>query len=200
MTTTCPVCNENTLSFCQLEANLSSSQCSKCGGVWISASQYEQWLKLHGENLAEKSPEEGVNLVSEETPKAKFCPDCKYILIKYKVGHDVGFSLNRCDHCGGIWFDKNEWQIMKSRNLHDDVHRVFSQAWQSVVRAEEHKAAMNEILRNQLGEADLNEIRRIKTWLQTHPKSAELYAYLLSDKDNSNKSRSVAGALSLGQK
>ena len=74
--------------------------------------------------------------------------------------------------------DKNEWEIMKSRNLHDDVHLVFSQEWQSAIRAEEHKAAMDEILRSQLGDADLNEIRRIKTWLQAHPRSAELFAYL----------------------
>ena len=187
----CPVCVENTLYFRELEANLHSSQCSKCNGVFISAYQYEEWLRLHGENLPEKPPDEGVKLVSGETPGAKFCPECKCMLMKYKVGHNLGFSLNRCGHCGGVWFDRNEWEILKSRNLHDDVHLMFSQAWQSAVRREESNAAMDEILRKQLGDADLAEIRRIKSWLQTHPRSAELYAYLVSDSDHANKSRSA---------
>jgi Zn-finger nucleic acid-binding protein len=182
MITTCPVCKESTLSNHELEPNLYSSQCRKCNGYWISADQYDKWMKLHGENLPEKPPEEGLNLLSGETTGARFCPECKYILIKYRVGHQVGFSLNRCGHCGGIWFDQNEWEIMKSRNLHDDVHLVFSEPWQSAIREEEHKAAMDDIWREQLGETDLSEIRRIKTWLDKHPKSGELRAYLLDNK------------------
>ncbi len=108
--------------------------------------------------------------------------------MKYKVGHGIGFSLNRCGHCGGVWFDKNEWEIMKSRNLNDDVHLVFSEAWQSAVRHEEHQNAMDEILRKQIGDEDLKEIQRVKTWLQGHPKSGELYAYLLSGREALSKS------------
>jgi hypothetical protein len=48
---------------------------------------------------------------------------------------------------------------------------------------------MEEILSDQLGEADLKEIRRIKLWLQTHPKSAELYAYLISDRNACDESK-----------
>jgi len=175
----CPVCKESKLSNLELEQNLQSSQCAKCNGIWISADQYDFWLKLHGENLPEKPPE-GPSLQSGETSAAKFCPECKYILMKYRIGHQVGFSLNRCGQCGGIWFDKNEWQIMKSRNLHDDVHLIFSQAWQSAIRADEHKAAMDAMWREQLGDADLAEIAKIKDWLDGHPKSAQLHAYLLS--------------------
>ncbi|CAN5247929.1 hypothetical protein BH10CYA1_BH10CYA1_09560 [soil metagenome] len=188
MITTCPGCKEDCLSQHELDENLHSSRCGKCKGVWVSSAQYEQWLKHHGANLPEKAPDANLNLVSGEAQGAKFCPECKYILIKYKVGHDVGFSLNRCGHCGGIWFDKNEWEIMKSRNLNDDVHFVFSEAWQSAVREEEHKTAMDEILRQRIGDADLKEIQRVKTWLQSHPKSSELYAYLLSGKEASRRS------------
>lgn len=188
MITTCPGCKEEGLSQHELEQDLHSSRCGKCNGVWVSSSQYQQWLKHHGENLPEKAPDAGVNLETNEAHGAKFCPECKYILLKYKVGHNVGFSLNRCGHCGGVWFDKNEWEIMKSRNLNDDVHLVFSEAWQSAVRAEEHNNAVDEILRKQIGDTDLKEIQRIKTWLQSHPKSAELYAYLLSGRETSSKS------------
>jgi Zn-finger nucleic acid-binding protein len=190
----CPVCKETALADRELEPNLNCSSCSNCGGSWISSSQYDQWLTVHGEKLPEKAPEEGVKLVSGEKAGIKFCPECKTYLVKYKVGHGVEFSLNRCGRCGGVWFDKNEWEIMKSRNLHDEVHLVFSQAWQSSVREDEHKAAMDEILGSQLGEADFKEVQRIRNWLKEHPKSAELYAYLLADSDAGKKSSTAASA------
>ncbi len=188
MTTTCPVCRqENTLAEQELEPNLNASQCRKCGGMWITSRQYETWLSLHGENLPEKPAEEGVKIVSGEVRGAKFCPDCQFILVGYKVGHEVGFSLNRCGHCGGIWFDKNEWEILKSRNLHDDVHLIFSQAWQSSIRTEERKTVLDEILREQLGDTDFTEIQRIKRWLQNHPNSMQLYSYLLSGREDAKR-------------
>lgn len=179
MPKTCPVCKEDTLSVKELEPKLFSSRCSKCDGVFISAEQYGQWLHLHGENLPEKPSEESMKIAPAESFGAKFCPECKFMLMKYKVGHKLSFAINRCSHCGGMWFDKNEWEVLKSRNLHDDIHFVFSHAWQSAVRAEEHQTAMDEILRREIGDADLEEIRRIRAWLHAHPRSAELYAYLL---------------------
>jgi Zn-finger nucleic acid-binding protein len=182
MITTCPVCREQTLTENQLEADLACLRCSKCNGSWVSVWQYDQWLSLQRENLPEKESDPTITLVSGETAGVRFCPGCNYLLIKYQIGHQVPFTLNRCGHCGGVWFDKNEWEILKSRNLHDDVHLVFSPTWQSAVRREEHKQAIDEILREQLGDDDLKEIQRIKAWLQRHPKSAELYAYLMPDR------------------
>jgi Zn-finger nucleic acid-binding protein len=186
MMKTCPISKRETLTPEMLEEFLRCSRCSDCGGVWIAALDYQEWLRHHGENLPEKPMEQGMNLVSGETHGPRYCPDCNWILMKYKVGHSINFSLNRCAHCGGMWFDQNEWDILKARNLHDDVHLVFSQQWQALVREEEHIAAVEACWRNQFGEADFKEIQRIKHWLQTHPKSAELYAYLL-DRDGARK-------------
>ena len=195
MIATCPVCKTGSLAEHTPEPNLRASQCSKCTGVWIGALHYEEWLKQHGENLPEKAPEAGIALTSGEKPGAKFCPECNFVLMKYKIGHDIGFSLNRCGQCAGIWFDQNEWEIMKSRNLHDDVHLVFSQGWQAAIRGDDHQAAMDEIWREQIGPSDFTEIRRIKAWLSKHPKQAELYAYLMSGREDKEKSeRSPAGS------
>lgn len=179
MISNCPICKENKFSLRELDSNLQANECGKCNGVFIGAMQYDQWLSRHGVNLPEKAPDKDVTLVTEESHSAKLCPECKYILIKYKVGHETGFAVNRCGHCGGMWLDKNEWESLKSRNLHDDINLMFSDTWQSKVRAEEHEKALDEIIRGQLGAADYEEIRRIKSWIQKHPKSNELYAYLL---------------------
>ncbi len=182
MTTTCPACKKETLAYHQLEANLGASKCTKCAGIWINSTQYEHWLNaLSQRPSTPASADGGVRLSSGERPKAKFCPQCKYILTKYKVGHGVDFSLNRCAHCGGMWFDQNEWEILASRNMHVNVHSIFSASWQQSVRSEEHQAAMTEIWRDLLGEADLAEIKRIKEWLQNHPQAPTLYAFLLGD-------------------
>lgn len=179
MITTCPVCKSETLSNNEQEPGLLCNKCGECGGVFISAEQYNQWLRAHGANLPEKPAQEQVELVSGETVGAKFCPQCRFMLMKYKVGHNVNFSLNRCGHCGGMWFDKNEWEILKSRNLHDDVHMVFSHSWQSKVRDDERVAFLDAALRKELGEEDFNEVRRIKGWMDSHPKSAQLFAFLM---------------------
>lgn len=182
MTSQCPVCSD-ALGNREIDTDLFASSCDKCGGMWLGAMQYENWRQKQAKGLDEKPADQSVQLTSGETPGARFCPQCKYVLMKYKVGHQTGFSLNRCGNCAGIWFDKNEWEILKSRNLHERVHMVFSQAWQSAVRAEQHRNAMDEFWRNELGDKDLTEIRRIKDWLAKHPKSAELYAYLLADRE-----------------
>lgn len=194
MVAKCPVCPAGTLSDHAPEPKLSAKKCNECTGIWIGALNYEGWLKEHGDTLPEKAPDATLTIQSGEKPGAKFCPECKYILMKYKVGHDIEFTLNRCGQCAGVWFDKNEWDILKARNLHDEVHLIFSQPWQAAIRAEEHEAAMEKIWRDQIGPSDLSEIRRIKNWLAKHPKSAELYAFLLAGRSEKPTERATVGA------
>lgn len=179
MVTVCPVCRDNTLGKNELETNLTASQCTKCGGTYIGSQDYDHWLSNSETNLPEKAADDdSIKLASGESTGPRFCPECKFVLTKYNVGRGTNFAANKCGHCGGMWLDKNEWEILKSRNLHDDLHLVFSDSWQSGNRAEEHNKAMAEIFREHLGE-DLEEISRIKTWLKSHPKSDALFAYLM---------------------
>lgn len=180
MASKCPVCREATLASKDLEADLSATQCTKCGGIYIGAPDYHEWIRRSESNLPEKPEDESVDLVSGETTGPRFCSQCKFVLTKYKVGRGTKFAINKCGHCGGMWLDKNEWEILKSRNLHDDLHLVFSDSWQSAIRTEEHNKAMTEIFREHLGE-DLEEISRIKSWLNGHSKKDALLAYLMYD-------------------
>jgi Zn-finger nucleic acid-binding protein len=82
---------------------------------------------------------------------AKLCPECGRILIKYGVGHGMNFTLDQCGHCLGIWFDKNEWVSLKQRNLHDEVHKVFTASWQTQARKEERKRNLERIYLNRFG-------------------------------------------------
>jgi Zn-finger nucleic acid-binding protein len=95
------------------------------------------------------------------------------------VGHGVSFHLDRCGRCGGIWFDRNEWEILEANGLHDDVHLVFSEAWQAAVRQSDQQQVEEDRLRVLLGDESLARIQQIKQWLDGHPKKSQLYAYLL---------------------
>jgi Zn-finger nucleic acid-binding protein len=172
----CPVCKTVELVNHELEPNLSSQQCPNCGGQWISAERYWTWLRQHGENLPERTA--AADLPVTDNAQAKQCPDCRHILLRYRVGHDIPFQLDHCGHCNGIWFDRNEWEILKSRNLHDDVHFVFTEAWQAGILKLEQAIAREEFLRSRFGDADFEEMRRVKAWIDGHPRRSELLAYL----------------------
>jgi Zn-finger nucleic acid-binding protein len=191
----CPVCERTSLTTSTLEEGLPCLSCEKCGGSWLEFDSYSRWRDTEqgraasnesGNNQAEPA---SLSLVSGELTKLKFCPKCAYILIKYKVGHDVNFSLDRCGHCGGAWFDANEWKILKSQQLHARVYEIFSHGWQSDVREKEHNKAMEDILRGRLGDADYDEFKRVKKWLDTHPKSDELYGLLYGSRMTRTGSR-----------
>ncbi len=77
-----------------------------------------------------------------------------------------------------MWFDRNEWEVLKSRNLHDDVHTIFTAFWQSGVRKEEMRKNLDYMYLTKFGEEDYAEIKRVRAWLDEHPRRTELLAYL----------------------
>ncbi len=176
----CPVCKTTTLEDHTLQTNLLSHACPTCGGQWVSGKTYWAWHDQHGDNLAERVSTDDEPSVAE-SDVAKLCPECGHILGRYRVGRDLAFSLDHCTNCYGIWFDKNEWEILRARNLHDDIHYVFSEAYQSGVFKADQAAARRKSWMDRLGEHDFAEIVRIKRWIEGHPKRRELLAYLLNE-------------------
>ncbi len=125
----CPRCEAHRFSLVSLDEGLSARECGNCGGHWLPSFQYWRWLEKHGPNLPEKPKEEGFDAPTEGLDRAMICPECEHILVKAAAGHDLTFRVDRCYHCGGIWLDANEWEALKSRNLHDDIHLMYTQTW-----------------------------------------------------------------------
>jgi Zn-finger nucleic acid-binding protein len=109
---------------------------------------------------------------------AKLCPECGKILLKYKVGHGLDFYVDHCSACGGIWLDQNEWQALEALNLHDEIHRIFSTAWQKQIRQENLAQTMEAVFKNRFGEESYAKAKEIREWLNTHPQKDELMAFL----------------------
>jgi Zn-finger nucleic acid-binding protein len=177
----CPVCKNVSLKNLEIEENLRGAECESCGGRWVRSAQYSKWLQSHGENLPELTKEQTADLEVHESIQAKICPDCGHFLTRRKVGHGLNFRLDRCGACGGIWFDKNEWEILKSRNLHDDVHFIFSAAWQERLHEEETRENLEQEYLELFGEKDFTEIKNFKKWLDSHPQKSAILGLLESN-------------------
>jgi Zn-finger nucleic acid-binding protein len=186
----CPVCKDVVLADAELESGLPAGRCAECGGQWVGGSTYLKWI---GDRGPEPPPDREVFEAVPGEPavrdnrKAKLCPYCGRFLTRAKVGRGLEFLLDRCGSCGGIWFDANEWEVLKGRGLHDAVHFVFSDAWQADVSRRDREAQHDRLLAQKVGEADWAEVKRVRAWLDAHPHRAELYAYLTRDVDSPAK-------------
>ncbi|HEX8117393.1 MAG TPA: zf-TFIIB domain-containing protein [Pyrinomonadaceae bacterium] len=173
----CPVCRSETFSQVELDPGLSALRCESCAGKWVRGGSYWQWLGGHGANLPERH-EPPAGEAPPEDRKAKLCPECHTSMFRYTVGHGLGFGLDQCPACKGIWFDAAEWEALRGRNLHDDIHAVFTAPWQAEASREERRRRLEQIYTKRFGAEDFAEVRRVRDWLDASPRKQELLAYL----------------------
>ncbi len=176
----CPVCKTQRCEMVDLTENLKAAACPECGGHWISHANYAAWLERHGETLPEKEFSE-ITFDVDDVAEAKICPDCGKILLKYKVGHGLDFFVDHCSGCGGIWLDRNEWAALQEKNLHDELHKVFSTSWQSQVRGEQMQSRLDQAYANRFGSDDYERAKEVRQWLQDHPQKQALTAFILDE-------------------
>ena len=113
----------------------------------------------------------------DDTRVAKICPQCGHLLLPYRVGHGLAFSIDYCGACGGVWCDRNEWDAIKARNLHDNLHDIVSAHWQNAVRRADVDAAVEQTYRRVLGDA-YDKAAEVREWLRNEPRRSTLLAYL----------------------
>ena len=120
----CPVCKKHTMGPRDLDADFSCMACAECSGLCITRAGYDAWRARQLAELPEISSDARVEVI--ETHKAKLCPQCGRLMLPYRVGHGLAFSIDYCSACGGIWLDGNEWEAIKARNLHDKLHEIIA--------------------------------------------------------------------------
>ncbi|MEO0431793.1 MAG: zf-TFIIB domain-containing protein [Cyanobacteria bacterium J06656_5] len=168
----CPCCQTSTLTRARLDEHLAVHACQTCEGQWVSSYDYWHWLEWQtdsGKVKSCQSMERHDPTKTSDNRRASFCPECNHLMRRAKVGHGLTFYLDRCSHCGGNWFDKGEWQILKAHNIHDKVHLVFSEPWQAQLRQAEFNRVLEETYRSALGDEDYAQALSIRAWLEQHP-------------------------------
>ena len=174
----CPICKTPTLIETEIDPKLTALRCNTCTGVWIPAMRYRNWIDQHGCNQPEVTAGSTNTMKAAGFEKIRQCPECGALLGRYEVGHGVAFKIDHCGRCGGFWLDKGEYEALKARNLHDDLHSIFLSSWQEGLRKERTETIIDKRLSATVGETDFVELKRVKKWLSGHPKRAWLLAYL----------------------
>ena len=174
---TCPVCKKTRLKPVDLLPDLNGRICETCSGVWVDRAKYEAWRARQPADLPENDTP--VQLAVAEVRQAKICPRCARLLLPYRVGHGLAFSIDYCGGCGGVWCDGGEWDALKSRNLHDNLHDVVTKNWQSAVRQAGVQEAIEQTCARHLGE-HYAKAKDAKAWLAglTRDQRTLVLAYL----------------------
>ncbi|NCC62740.1 MAG: hypothetical protein EOM12_17810 [Verrucomicrobiae bacterium] len=79
------------------------------------------------------------------------------------------------------WLDKNEWEALKAKNLHDELYKVFSTKWQHQIREDHLREKLNQVYIKRFGEDVYKKLIDVREWIQAHPQKAALMAYLADD-------------------
>jgi Zn-finger nucleic acid-binding protein len=173
----CPACHAKRLAPVHLADHLNAFQCENCNGHWIPNSSYLSWIDHKG-GIGKETPYAEIDLDLEDSTQAKLCPGCGRILLKFQVGHGLDFYVEHCPGCGGVWLDEHEWNALEARNLHDEIHRIFSTTWQNQIREDQFRATIETAYRKRFGDDTFQRIHDFREWLRRHPRKSELLAYL----------------------
>jgi Zn-finger nucleic acid-binding protein len=176
----CPVCKEVLIYHAVLESRPSVHRCPKCEGLWISSDDYLRWLGIRRSGLPARTEEDG-SLPTVDTTQVKLCPGCGHFLHRYRVSPSISFHLDHCGNCNGVWFDRNEWDVLVNLNLHDKVNQFFTEPWQTRLRDEETRKRLEALYLEKFGADDYARVKDIRNWLMQNPHRAMLLAYLQSD-------------------
>lgn len=178
MRLSCPSCSEETRLKLHREENQPLvHRCESCSGHWLSWDDYFDWLSKQSEKLPIR--EDGsLDVEDEDMAKARICPECHVILVRYKIGHGTSFHLDYCRRCNGVWFDAQEWEVIRSKNLHDKVNTFFTRAWQTTIRHEAVNRRLDDMFRRRLGDVDYRRVTAFKSWLDSQSAKSSILAFL----------------------
>ena len=160
-----------------LESGLEAYRCSESGGHYLPLQAYLRWIQQQPARLPHlPEPGEPTEL-AVDTSKTLFCPESGTLMSRFKVGHGFAFSIDRST-TGGVWLDGGEWEALRQRNFHDEIHLVFTAPWQKKVRTAHAQAIYEQTLTASLGPDLLDRLTILRKELMEHPRRDLALAYL----------------------
>lgn len=157
----------------ELELGLRASGCSHCGGTLLDLAVYKSWR-----DAANALPTAGDPVVFEDAPGARACPDCARLMHRLRAGTRHDFRLDRCAACQSVWLDRGEWHALVAAGQAARLDQILTDAWQRQVQAEDLRARREAALREKYGADCIDELSRIRGWLDAQPQRDELLALL----------------------
>jgi Zn-finger nucleic acid-binding protein len=161
----------------ELEPGLRVFECPASKGIWIPLDAYLTWQQNGGK--ANPLPhDQPVASIDDSGRRALLCPESGRLLLRYRVSHDLPFQIDRSPFTGGAWLDKGEWDVLKSRSLHNQMHLIFTSQYQAKLRAAEFAKVLEDTFRKRIGAADFHKVQDICQWIGSHPQRRDILCYL----------------------
>jgi hypothetical protein len=168
------------MSLITLDQGLMAHQCADSGGHYIPAACYMRWLQSQPARLPQVPANTDEEPASEDPETARMCPETGTLMMRCRVGHGFTFSVDR-SITGGIWLDCGEWDALRERNFHDEIHLIFTAPWQKRVRDERAQAVYETRLESVIGADLFARLKSLKAELNDHPQCAMAIAYLTNE-------------------
>jgi Zn-finger nucleic acid-binding protein len=111
------------------------------------------------------------------------CPDGHGIMLRAKVDIDEPFYLERCTHCGGVWFDNGEWKRVIDNHLLTSLSDLWSTSWQRKRREEEGRERFMQMNREHLGDHIYDSVVALAQMLKEHPQQKRAISLLQAELD-----------------
>ena len=173
----CPACKRGRLEPRELEPGLTAETCPQCAGAFVPFERYLAWQASAPTPAGSPGPHPEPQPAPDSTG-AKLCPACGRFMTRLRIARDLPFHIDRCGGCAGMWFDRGEWEALRSQSLHTRIHTLFTDSHQHQLRHEESASQHEHRIRALVGEESFNRTRDFKRWLTSHPHQQTLRAYL----------------------
>jgi len=144
---------------------------------------YFLWKEKHGCTVRPLPAEYEARLADDSAQRTLLCPASGGMMLRYRVGHGLNFQIDRSPTTGGVWLDAGEWEALKSKGLHDEMHLIFTAPYQKRVREERFNIQLQENFKTRIGEGDFEKVREFKAWLSGHAKRRDVLAFLIDEGD-----------------
>lgn len=165
------------LEFVELEPGLVCAVCTGCKGSGIPMMNYRFWVQQ--QNAAENEVGKvSSDTVAEDYPSIRTCYKCQHLMNKYRIDMATPNKVDYCGHCDEIWLDENEWELLKAKGIHRQLHKVVTEGWQKQQKKNYFEEREKERLTSILGERDTNYLLEVKAWASTHPEKTVIYQHL----------------------
>jgi Zn-finger nucleic acid-binding protein len=174
-----PLHPEATMKLREVEPGLDVYECPISGGIWIPLQSYLEWKGRREPTAREVPTDSKVTLADETRHHAMICPESGRLLIRYRVGHGLPFHLDRSPATGGVWLDRGEWEALKTKGLHVQLHLIFTSSYQREIRSTEYMERLQEDFRGRIGSADFPKVAEFAGWLVNHPKRRDICCFLV---------------------
>jgi Zn-finger nucleic acid-binding protein len=166
----------------ELAPGLPARQCEACESALVSVGDYKRWrdkTMTSVEGYAALAEVIHGIVSTEESPGVRVCPHCSRLMQRLRVSaQQPSFRIDRCGPCQMVWLDRGEWDALSDSGLSMHLDEVLSDAWQRQLSESAQRSRHEAVLRARLGDDCVEEMTRIRAWLDQQPKRDEVLALL----------------------